>query len=89
MTADSQEHLQHRMEQILMEKRHKMEMYASMLEGNSPLKKLSKGYAFMTDSAGKTLRSVEEVQMGASVKAHMTDGTVVAQVKEIVRLEKQ
>ncbi len=89
VTADYQERLQHRMEQIFLEKKHRLEMYASALEGHSPLKKLSGGYAFMTDEHGNTLHGVSELKPDSLIQAHMLDGTVLAQVKEVRKMEKR
>jgi exodeoxyribonuclease VII large subunit len=83
MTAEYQDHLQHRMEQVLQEKRHRMEMYASMLEGNSPLKKLSGGYAFLTKESGERVHGVAQLTTGDVIRAHMLDGSLVACVKEV------
>lgn len=82
---DCRQRLQSRMEQILTEKRHRLEMYASRLEGGSPLKKLSGGYAFVTDAAGKRLRSVSDVNGGDTIRAYLLDGVLSAQVKEIIK----
>lgn len=87
MAADYQERLQRRMEQIFMEKKHQLEIYASALEGHSPLKKLRGGYAFMTDQEGKTLHGISELEPGSLIRAHMLDGTVLAQVKEVRKME--
>jgi exodeoxyribonuclease VII large subunit len=83
MTAEYQDRLQHRMEQVLQEKRHRMEMYASMLEGNSPLKKLSGGYAFLTKESGERVHGVSQLTTGDVIRAHMLDGSLVACVKEV------
>jgi exodeoxyribonuclease VII large subunit len=71
------------MEQVLQEKRHRMEMYASMLEGNSPLKKLSGGYAFLTKESGERVHGVAQLTTGDVIRAHMLDGSLVACVKEV------
>lgn len=88
MAADCQGELQYWMEHILMTKKHRMEMYASRLEGYSPLKKLSGGYAFMTDEDGKKLHGVSRLERGSLFQAYMLDGSVLAQVKEVRKTEK-
>lgn len=83
MTADYEEHMQHRMEQILTEKRHRLQIYAAALEGHSPLKKLQGGYAFMAKPDGRKLRSVSELKSGDRIRAYMLDGSLTATVDEI------
>ena len=87
-TEEYREHLQHRMEQIFLEKRHRLEMYASALEGNSPLKKLSGGYAFLADGKGKRVSSVDDIKEGDCFQAHLLDGVIRARAEEIVKAEK-
>lgn len=83
MTADYQDHLQHRMEQLLMERRHKLQIYAAALDGHSPLKKLQGGYAFMTKADGRKLQSVSQLREGDRIRAYMLDGSLTATVDEV------
>ncbi|MCD8231039.1 MAG: exodeoxyribonuclease VII large subunit [Clostridiales bacterium] len=81
--ADYQEHIQSRMENILVEKRHKLELYAAGLDAGSPLKKLAGGYAWMTKADGKRLHGVAELSVGDQVKAYLADGAFTARVEEV------
>ena len=52
------------------------------LWGLSPLKQLSRGYAFATDEKGKRLQSVRQAPVGSAITVHVTDGRLVACVRE-------
>ncbi len=71
------------MEYILLEKRHKLELYADALDAGSPLKKLAGGYAWMTKADGKRLHGVAELSVGDQVKAYLADGAFTARVEEV------
>ena len=86
--ADLQEKLFMRMVQNLTEKKHEMELCAGRLEAFSPVKKLSTGYPFVTDEAGKNVREVDELHLGELLQIHMLNGKVKAQVQKIEYLER-
>ena len=56
-----EEKLKLRIDMIIKEKKHMLELYAGRLEACSPVKKLGQGYAYVEDYNGKSLRSVEGV----------------------------
>lgn len=60
-----------------------MELLAERLESLSPLKKLSQGYAFVTDKNGQGICDAEKVQTGDTLKIHMLNGKVTAKVEEV------
>lgn len=80
--ADADEKLRYLMVAALERKRHRLGLYAEALKGLSPLSKLSSGYAFVTDSAGRTVASVKDAQVGGTLQIHMADGVVNAMVQE-------
>ncbi|TGY95456.1 exodeoxyribonuclease VII large subunit [Petralouisia muris] len=81
--ADLEEKLRMRMEQQVMQRRHELELLAERLESLSPLKKLSQGYAFVTDKNGQGICDAEKVQTGDTLKIHMLNGKVTAKVEEV------
>ncbi len=78
--TDLEESLERGMQEILQKKRHQLEMYAARLDGCSPLKKLQGPYAFMSKSDGKTIRSVDDVQVDEQIEAQLLDGKITARV---------
>ena len=79
MTAE--ERLQERMERVLEKKRHELAIYIEKMKGLSPLEKLNQGYSYVEDECGKNVRSVEQVQVGQTVKIRVRDGQIHAAVK--------
>ena len=80
-----EEQLQNRMNRLLQEKRHEMELYIQRLKGLSPLEKLSSGYSYVSDREGRNIRSVEQVELGQQVTVRVTDGSFEASVSAISR----
>ena len=86
--ADLMEKLQYSMRWKLEDRRHRMQLYAGQLEGNSPLKKLQQGYSYTETSEGKALRSTGQVSTGDMVRIHVTDGRILARVEDTEPLER-
>lgn len=84
---DLEEKLQDRMEWIIKEKRHQFLLLSSSLEANSPMKKLSQGFAFLEDSNKKTVKSIENVHIEDELTVHLTDGKILAKVSEVIKRE--
>ena len=56
---------------------------SARLEGLSPLKRLSEGYAFVEDEEGRGLRSVSQTKIGEELGINVIDGKISAEVKSI------
>ncbi len=86
--ADDHIRLQNRMEEVLREARHRLELAAASLDERSPLKKLESGYAFVARRDGTRISSVEELEEGERVRASLRDGSFTAVVEDIEPKEK-
>lgn len=84
-----EERLQAVMEKKLQEKRHRLSLYVERMKGLSPLDKLSQGYAYAADACGRTLSSVEQVDVGERIRVYVKDGSLLAQVQEKENGEKE
>lgn len=82
-----QEKLQERMSAIMQDRRHRLQLYAAALEGGSPLKKISGGCGFVTDTEGHRVQSVKELDPGDCIHIRMQDGKITARVMEKVVTE--
>ena len=67
--------------------RHEMALYATRLEALSPAKKISQGYAFVTDSKGKALKSVTSIDIDDELEICLIDGSIKAAVLEVNKYE--
>ena len=63
-------------------------LFSERLEGLSPLKRLSAGYAYATDPKGKSLKSIKQIKKGEEVNLFVTDGQILAEVKEIQEIKR-
>lgn len=77
---DRENRLQYLVKQRVLEKRHQLELLTERMKGLSPLDKLSKGYAIVTDEEQNVVRSVNQLSTGDSINIEMIDGDVVASV---------
>lgn len=80
---DYEEKLTGHMQNLIRERRHTLSLLAGSLDAHSPAKKLSGGYAFVSNSDGMGLRSVCQVTKKEEVEIHLLDGKIKAKVSEI------
>jgi exodeoxyribonuclease VII large subunit len=68
--------------------RHQMQLLSTKLEGVSPLKRLSGGYAFV-EKEGKAIDSILQISDGDHLQIYLKDGKIKTKVVEIVKNEKE
>lgn len=83
LTADKlldamQEAVRHK----LLKRRHSLALYAERLKGLSPLDKLSQGFSYVSDSAGRTVTDVTQVKEGEELSIQVKNGRILARVTE-------
>jgi exodeoxyribonuclease VII large subunit len=86
---DMEQKLGNLIEAIITKKRHQLEIYAEKLEGLSPLKKLSKGYALVVNSNDEVMNRLERAKVGERLQISVTDGDVIARVEELIKKERK
>lgn len=84
-----EEQLQNDMKQILLHKRHQLELYIEQLKGLSPLDKLNQGFSYTSDELGKTITDVKKVTVGQDIIVQLRNGELTTKVmkKKVVRRE--
>jgi exodeoxyribonuclease VII large subunit len=80
--------LQRDMELRLQEKKTRLVLLANSLEGNSPIKRLAQGYAFVEGPDHKAVRSVETIHPADEIAVQMLDGGMRAVVSEVWKNER-
>lgn len=63
--------------------KHQYEILLEQFKAMSPLEKLSKGYSYVSDSNGKTLKSVKDTKLNDIITLNLTDGVIKATVNNI------
>ena len=80
-TAEFENRFVSSMEMKLRDARTNLSLYAERLEGNSPLKKLSQGYSYVSDRNGKCISKINQVKSGDNISIRVSDGTFSAVVE--------
>lgn len=65
---------------ILSDRQHKLAIYAEKLNGLSPLNRISKGFAYVTDEEGKALNTINQVKVDDEISLIVSDGRIDAKV---------
>jgi exodeoxyribonuclease VII large subunit len=84
---DYEEKLALLMQTAIRERRNRLAVLSKALEGNSPVKKLSQGYAFVEGPDQKALKSVANIKINDEITVQLLDGSVRAVVSEVAEHE--
>ena len=80
---DIEDRMRALMEKKISDTRHRFLLYVERMKGQSPLTKLSQGYAYVQDEEGRALKSIDQVQEGEMLSVHVTDGTILTKIEKI------
>ena len=75
--------------QKMKEYRHMRGIYLERYNGLSPLRKLNQGFSYVSDTSGKTVTSVQQVNPGDRIEIAVTDGIIKAEVTESRREDRE
>lgn len=82
-------HMEERMENAMDgridQAKHRMALLAQRLDGLSPLKKLSTGYAFIRDGQGKSIKNIGQLKPEDEITLHVIGGSAKARVTEVYK----
>ena len=81
-----EDNILNQMNKIMTQKKHQLMLLARGLEGLSPAKKISSGYAYV-ETKGQSIRTIENVHLEDEITIHVSDGTMKAVVTEVNRNE--
>ena len=70
---------------ILRDRIHKLAIYSEKLNGLSPLNRISKGFAYVTDNSGNQINTVEQVKEKDEISLIVKDGKIKAQVSTVTK----
>ena len=66
------------MDRSLKKAHYRKDLYVGKLEGLSPVSRLKSGYSYVSDSAGKNVRSVSQIKTGDELRIRVTDGEITS-----------
>ena len=78
------QNLQHQVQQILEQRKAKLQNNARTLNAISPLNTLERGYSITSNNSGKTITQSTEVSVGEEIKTHLHKGQIISQIKKIM-----
>lgn len=81
--SDLQMHLTDCFHTILDSRKHMLQIYAVRLNGLSPLNKISKGFAYVANDSGESIKTVEQLKKGDNISLTISDGKIKASVLEV------
>lgn len=84
---DFEEKMNDRMSRIFSDKKNKLAILARTLDGYSPAKKISSGYAYLEGKDGKSVKSIDAVCVSDEITVHVIDGKLKAVVTEAIKNE--
>ena len=82
---DTEDKLQRLIEQKVKDNRHKLALYIEKMNGLSPIEKLNKGYAFVTEKDDHVLTKIDQVAIGDIITVKVVDGDINATVVDTIR----
>ena len=81
--ADLEANLHRLMKQKAKDRRQELTLLTGRMEAASPLKKLSSGYAFVSDENGRGLTSIQQVKTGDPLDVYLLDGRLKVRTEAI------
>lgn len=81
--ADLEERLLLLLQQQIKDKRQKLIMLSTRLDADSPVKKLSQGYAYVSKEDGRNIHSAADITCGDSIDIYLIDGRAKAVISEV------
>ena len=84
---DFEEKMTTKMQYILQDKKNRLAILARTLDGYSPAKKISSGYAYLEGKDGKSIKTIGQVQVSDEITVHVIDGNIKAIVTEATKNE--
>ena len=82
MDSETQD-MQHSIHNLITLRSSRAELLKQKIMALSPLAVLDRGYSIVTDSEGRTLKSISQTRSGDVISVKMSDGSVSAKVQEV------
>lgn len=78
--ADYEIRLYDIMKNKISKRRYELSLLSERLNGLSPLNKISGGYAYISDSEGKPIKTIDSINIGENIDIYVKDGKYTANV---------
>lgn len=84
---DYEEKMTAKMQYVLQVNKNRLAILARTLDGYSPAKKISSGYAYLEGKNGKSIKTINQVNVSDEITVHVIDGNIKAVVTEAIKNE--
>ncbi len=78
-----EERLSGLIEQRILDRRHRLQIYLEQFKGLSPLEKLGHGYGYVADAGGNVVTDIHQVKKGDFLRISVTNGKIDAKVESV------
>lgn len=82
-SVDLEARLKTLMDEKMSDARHSLAIYMEVMKRLSPLQKLNKGFSYVQNESGKTVRRIKDVKKNERMSVYVTDGVLYATVNDI------
>ena len=82
IALDMENRLENRMQEKVKQSKNRLQLNAEIMKRVSPINKLSSGFSYVQNDAGKCLKKVDDFSKGDEILIHVSDGMVMAEVTE-------
>ena len=82
IALDMENRLEHRMQEKLKQSKNRLQLNAEIMKRVSPINKLSSGFSYVQNDAGKCLKKVDDFSKGDEILIHVSDGMIMAEVTD-------
>ena len=72
--------IKHRLESTFQQEKIKLKGYHKVIDIAHPINTMKRGFSILRQKNGKIVRSIEEIQCGECLDAHVPDGSISTQV---------
>ena len=76
------------MDRKIRDKKYELQLQIERLGGLSPLQKLQQGYSYVANNENKNIKSISQVREEDVLRVYVTDGSNVARVQEVQKIER-
>ncbi|EOS69171.1 exodeoxyribonuclease VII, large subunit [Lachnospiraceae bacterium MD308] len=81
-TAECEDRIRLLMNDAVEEAKYRFSLYVEIMNGLSPLKKLSQGYSYVQVPDGQALKNIGQIEKGDEISVYVTDGVISAVVTD-------
>ena len=84
----AEELLEAAINKVIDNRKYRLSLLAGRMDALSPLKRMSAGYAYISDEKKHGIKSIDEINKGDMIRIYLKDGSAKARIEETVKNKK-